>query len=191
MTNQKFLYCILLSLFSMNLSSQDYEFHWGAGIGIHQIGDQWAAGVGIAPRLNLFNLNESASFGIGTQASFLYMSEGEGSMQVPETTIGFEAPVLALVNIGRSSNFLAIEQMGFVVGAGYNFGQMTLEGDVNGEGYMEVLKTGGPTFLGGIRFQVFDERTMELNVSQTFGRGKNKDSLNSLSVRLLYYFGEY
>lgn len=187
MTNQNLLCCILLSMLSFNLSAQDYEFHWGAGVGIHQIGDQWAAGVNVSPRLNLFELSESASFSIGTKASFLYMSQAEGSMELPETTIGFEAPVMAMVNIGRASSYSAIEQMGFMVGAGYNFGQMTLSGD----GYETVLKTSGPTVMGGIRFQVMGNRTMGVNVSQTFGRGTNKESLNSLSIRVLYYFGEY
>ena len=187
MTNQNLLCCILLAMLSFNLSAQDYEFHWGAGIGIHQIGDQWAAGVNVSPRLNLFQLSESASFGVGTNASFLYMSQAEGSMDVPETTVGFEAPVYAMVNVGRASNYSAIEQMGFVVGAGFNYGQMTLSGD----GYETVLKTTGPTLMGGIRFEIMGDRTMGVNVSQTFGRGTNKESLNSLSVRVFYFFGEY
>ena len=186
-SNQNYFFCILFALLSFNVSAQDLEFHWGAGLGLHQIGDYWAAGVNISPRLNLFELNESASFGIGTNASFLYNSRAEGSMNIPETRVGWEVPIMAMVNIGRAANNFSIEQMGFVVGAGYNTGQLTLSGD----GYETVVKTNGPIIFGGIRFQILGDRTMGVNVSQTFGRGSSSNSFNSLAVRVIYYFGEY
>jgi len=186
MTNQNLFICILMSMLTFNISAQDVEFHWGAGIGMHQIGDQWAAGINVSPRLNLIQLSESASLSVGTNASFLYLSKAEGSMDIPESTVGFEFPLVAMVNVGRASNNFSIEQMGFTFGAGYNLGQMTLTGD----GYETVLKTSGPMVTGGIRFQVFGDRTMGVNVSQTFGRGTNKESLNALAVRLVYYFGK-
>ena len=185
MTNKNYILCIFIMMLGVNLNAQ-FEFNWGMGLGIHQIGDKYSPGLVVAPRLNIIDLTDAASFSIGTQASLMYFSLAEGSRDLPESRFGFEAPILAMVNIGRDANEYAIEQMGFVVGAGYNFGQLTLSGD----GYEDVLQTTGVTVMGGIRFAAFNNRTVAINVSQTFGRGTNKNSLNSLSVRALYYFGE-
>ena len=185
MTNKIYISCIFFMMLSFTVTAQ-FEFNWGAGIGIHQIGDKYSPGLVVAPRINIFDLTDEASISIGTQASLMYFSLAEGSLDLPETRFGFEVPLMAMVNIGRDANTYAIEQMGFVVGVGYNFGQLTLSGD----GYEDVLTTDGVTVMGGIRFSAFNNRTIGINVSQTFGRGTNKNSLNSLSVRALYYFGE-
>lgn len=185
MTNKNYLLCIFLCVMSFNLSAQ-YEFNWGAGLGIHQVGTRYSPGLVIAPRVNIFELSDNASVSVGTKVSMLYFSLAEGSQEIPETRVGFDAPVFAMVNIGRESNDYAIEQMGFVVGIGYSFGQLTLSGD----NYEEVAKSDGVCLMGGLRFQAFGNRSMGVNVSQTFGRGTHRESLNSLSVRLLYYFGE-
>ncbi len=185
MTNKKYILCIFLSVLAFNLSAQ-FEFNWGAGLGIHQVGSRYAPGLIVAPRVNIMDLSESASLAIGTKASFIYFSLAEGSRELPETRIGFDAPIFAMVNIGREANDYSIEQMGFVVGIGYSFGQMTLSGD----NYEEIVKADGVCLMGGLRFQAFGNRSMGVNVSQTFGRGTHRESLNSLSVRLLYYFGE-
>lgn len=186
MTNKKYILCIFLSVLAFNLSAQ-YEFNWGAGLGIHQVGSRYAPGLVVAPRVNIMDLSESASLSIGTKASLIYFSFAEGSRELPETRVGFDAPVFAMVNIGREANDYSIEQMGFVVGIGYSFGQMTLSSDKLDD---VVLKSDGVCLMGGLRFQAFGNRSMGVNVSQTFGRGTHKESLNSLSVRLLYYFGE-
>jgi len=170
---------------AFDLSAQ-FEFNWGAGIGIHQVGSRYSPGLVVAPRVNIVDLSDNASVSIGTKASLLYFSLANGSQDLPETRLGFDAPVFAMVNIGRESNDYAIEQMGFVVGIGYSFGQLTLSGD----NYEEVLQADGVALMGGLRFQAFGNRSMGINVSQTFGRGTHRNSLNSLSVRLLYYFGE-
>ena len=172
-------------MLGFNLSAQ-FEFNWGAGLGIHQVGSRYSPGLVVAPRINILDLTDAASLSVGTQASLMYYSLAEGSRDLPESRVGFEAPLMVQVNIGRDANDYAIEQMGFVVGVGYNYGQLKL----SDEGNKETLKTTGVTVMGGIRFAAFNNRTIGLNVSQTFGRGTNKNSLNSLSVRALYYFGE-
>ena len=186
MTNKNYILCIFFSVLALNLSAQ-FEFNWGAGLGIHQIGSKYSPGLIVAPRVNILDLSESASLAIGTKASLIYFSLAEGSRELPETRVGFSAPVFAMVNIGREANNYSIEQMGFVVGIGYSFGQMTLSSSNVDD---IVLKSDGVCLMGGLRFQAFGNRSMGVNVSQTFGRGTNRGSLNALSVRLLYYFGE-
>jgi len=174
---------------SFNLSAQ-YEFNWGAGLGIHQVGSRYSPGLVIAPRLNIFDLSDNASVAVGTKASLMYFSLADGSQELPETRVGFEAPAFVMVNIGRESNDYAIEQMGFVVGIGYSFGQLTLSGGSGTTAYEEISKSDGVCLMGGLRFQAFGDRSMGVNVSQTFGRGTHKESLNSLSIRFMFYFGE-
>ena len=185
MTNKNYILCIFLSVIGFNMNAQP-EFNIGAGLGIHQIGERYAPGIIVAPRLNIVDLSDAASVSVGTFASLLYFSTPDGTMQLPETRFGFEAPVVVSINFGRDANEYAIEQFGFVVGLGYNYGQLTLSGD----GYEELLRSDGITIMGGIRVHAFNNRTVGLNVSQTFGRGTNRNSLRSLSVRALFYFGE-
>lgn len=185
MTNKIYFLCILLSVIGFDLNAQP-EFNIGAGLGIHQIGERFSPGIVVAPRLNIVDLSDAASISVGTFASLKYFSTPDGSRELPETRFGFEAPVIVSINFGRDANEYAIEQFGFVVGVGYNYGQLTL----SGEGYEELLRTDGVTIVGGVRIQAFNNRTVGLNVSQTFGRGTNRNSLRSLSVRALFYFGE-
>ena len=183
---KKYILCIFLSVLAFNLSAQ-YEFNWGAGVGLHQVGVRYAGGIVVAPRVNIASLSDNASVAIGTKASFMFSTLADGSRDVPETRLGYDAPLFAMINIGREANYYSIGGLGFVAGIGYSFSQMTLSSrdleDV-------VLRADGVFLMGGLRFPVFGDRSMGINVSQTFGRGSHLNSLNSLSVRLLYYFGE-
>ena len=69
----------------------------------------------------------------------------------------------------------------------YSFGQITL----TGQDYEIVEKSDGPVIMGGVRFAAFGNKTISFDVSQAFGRGTTRGSLNSLAVRFLYNFKDY
>lgn len=186
MPNKNYILCIFLSALAFNLSAQ-FEFNWGAGVGLHQVGTRYAGGILVAPRVNIVDLSDRASVAIGTKASFIYSSLADGSRDVPETRLGYDAPLFVMINIGREANYYSIGDLGLVAGIGYSFSQMTLSSN-NLEDV--VLNADGVFLMGGLRFKAFGTRSMGINVSHTFGRGTHRNSLNSLSVRLLYYFGE-
>ncbi len=187
MTNKNYILCILCFVMTLNVNAQDFEFHYGAGLDFVQVGSYWSPGLVVAPRLNILNLSDNASLGVATEASFLYYSTNNGVMELPEDRVGFDVPLMAVVNVGRAATEYSIEQMGFKVGVGYSFGQLTL----TGQDYEIVEKSDGPVIMGGVRFAAFGNKTISFDVSQAFGRGTTRGSLNSLAVRFLYNFKDY
>lgn len=174
------------------------EFHWGVGLGVVQVAtytpknnvppllseNYWSAAFTVAPRLNLAELSESASFAVGTDPSFLYWRKNEGSRGIEENRVGFDIPVYVMFNVGRASSYYATEQLGLFIGAGFDYTSVTL----SGEGYEDKYNASGPMIIGGLKFQA-GKRTLGATVSKTFGSGAG--SLDGLGVRAMWYFGDY
>lgn len=207
----------LLCLFLISLSSTyaQMEFHWGAGLGAYSVDGNWVPGIAIEPRVNLLDLSESASFGIGTSIGIGYLSTGSGLYNDSEDRLGYDIPLMFMFNMGRAASSISTEQVGAFVGIGYGFSTMNFSGSYMEEVDMEtrtvnyeIDKTAsGPILMAGLRFQAGSE-TLGVNVAKIFGQGgegleDNTDpadplnvkqsikGLDGLSVRVIYYFGDY